>query len=129
MDHEIGMAVEDAGVDQPDRRHDQRELAPDGARGVVGVEGLGIVELQRGMHEHEQPAPRRLGPEGLQLGRVEEQAVDFRGDDHAREAQLHRAARQFPERVSAADGMHVGGADEAPGVAPPRLVRLVIDEA
>src|SRR6202043_3362588 len=62
---ELGMTVEHAGIDQPDGRHDQRELAADAARGVVGVELLGAIELERRVHEHEQPKLFNLVPERL----------------------------------------------------------------
>ena len=42
---QFGMAVEHAGIDQADGRHDQRELAADAARGVVGVELFGAIEF------------------------------------------------------------------------------------
>ena len=42
---QLRMAIEYAGIDQTDGRHDQRELAADAARGVVGVELLGAIEF------------------------------------------------------------------------------------
>ena len=77
------MTVEHAGIDQPDRRHDQGKLPADRACSVVAVELLRIVELERRMHEHEQAEPHDLGPERLEFRRIEEQPVHFRGDHHA----------------------------------------------
>src|SRR3981189_594748 len=71
VDREAGMAVEDAGIYHPERRHDQRKFAPDRARGVVAVELLREIELQRRMHEHEHAEPFRFAPERLVFGRIE----------------------------------------------------------
>ena len=72
---EVRMAVEHAGIDQPDRRHDQREFAADRARGVEAVELLRVVELERWVHEHEQAKLLRLGPERRVFGAIEKEPV------------------------------------------------------
>ena len=110
------MAVEHAGIDQPDRRHHQRELAADRARGVVAVELLGLVELERGMHEHEHVELRAFGPERLELGRIEIKVVGLRSDHHAGKAELVLAAGELAQRLGAAERIGVGGADEAAGI-------------
>ena len=100
---ELRMAVEHAGVDQADGRHHQREFAADRARGVVAVELLRIVELQRRMHEHEQAELLGLGPERLKRRIVDELAIHLRRDDYAGRAELLRAAVEFAERLRPAE--------------------------
>ena len=99
---EIGVAVEHAGIDQPDRRHDQREFAADRTRGVEAVELLRVVELERRMHEHEQAELFRLGPERLVFGVVEKEPVGLRRDHHALEAELVLAAVELLHGLGAA---------------------------
>src|SRR5258708_39577512 len=62
---EAGVAVEYPGIDQPDRRHDEGELAPDRTRRIVAVEGLREIELQRRMHEDEHAELFAFAPERL----------------------------------------------------------------
>src|SRR5215813_321533 len=98
MHGEVGVTIEHAGIDQPDGRHDQRELAPDRACRVVPVELLRVIELERRVHEHEHAEPGGLGPERLERRRIEEQAVGLRRDDHAVETELVATPREFAQR-------------------------------
>src|SRR5580693_6985034 len=107
------MAVEHAGIDQADRRHDQRKLAAHPARRVVGIELLRMIELKRGMHEYEHAELADLAPERFHAGIVDPLAVELGTDGHALEAKLVTAARKLLERLSAAERMRVRGADEA----------------
>src|SRR5262245_35088797 len=109
---EARMAVEHAGIDQAYRRHDQRELAADRARGVEAVELLRIVELERRMHKHEQAELFRLGPERLVFGIVEEQPVGLRRDYDALKAELVLAAGQLLHGLGPAMRVRMRGADE-----------------
>ena len=129
MHGQAGMAVEHAGIDQPDRRHDQREFAADAARGVVGVELLRVVEFERRMHEHEHAELLGLAPERFDRRIVDPFAVEFRADGHALEAELVAATRQLLERRGAAERMRVRGADEAARVVALGLFGLVVDKA
>ena len=114
VDRQLRVAIEHAGIDQPDRRHDQREFAADRARGVEAVELLRVVELERRMHEHEHPELRATSVQnGSNCGVVEKQTVGLRGDDDALEAELVLAAVELLERVGAAERVGVRGADEA----------------
>src|SRR2546421_567071 len=79
VDGKFGMTVEHAGIDQPDGRHNQRELASHRARRVVAVKLFGLVELQGGMHEYEQPEPFAFGPERLEFRRIEIEAAGLGG--------------------------------------------------
>src|SRR5579863_6854856 len=128
MHGQAGMAVEYAGIDQADRRHDQREFAADAARGVVGVELLRLIELERRMHEHEQAELLDLVPERLDRRIIDPLAVELRTDGHALETELVAAAGQFLERGGAAERVRVRGADEAARIVALGLFGLVIDE-
>src|SRR5215211_494150 len=129
MHGQLRMTIEHAGVDQPDRRHDQREFASDRARGVVAVELLRMVELERRVYEHEHAEAGGFGPERLELRRVEEQAFGFRRDDHAGKPELVAAAGELAGRGGAAERMRVRGADEAAGVVALGLARRIVAEA
>src|SRR5215471_3630082 len=82
------VSNEHAGIDQPDRRYDERELAADRARRVVAVEPKRMIELERRMHEHEHAELLALAPERLELGCVDEAPVLLRRDGDALEAEL-----------------------------------------
>src|SRR5215204_5359420 len=126
---EVGMSVEHAGIDQPDRRHDQREFASDRAGGVETIELLRIIQLQRRMDEHEHAETRDFGPERLELWVVEKQPVGLRGDHHALKSELVLTAVELLHGVRAAKRMCMSCADEAAGIILLCLLGLAVDEA
>src|SRR5262249_56337537 len=83
---------------------------------VIAVERLGLIELQRRVHENEQAEPRALGPEWLEFGRIEIKAVRLRRDHHAGKAEFVFAARQLAQSLCAPEGIGMRGADEATGI-------------
>src|SRR5262249_48623588 len=95
VDGQGRIAVEHAGVDQPDRGHHEGKFAADRTRHVVAVELPGLIELQRGVHENKQAEPRAFGPEWLEFVRIEIKAARLRGDYHAGKAEFVFAARQL----------------------------------
>src|SRR5258708_12736104 len=62
---EAGVTVEYPGIDQPDCRHDEGELAPDRTRHIVARLRFKKKKLQRRMHEHEHTAPLAYRPARL----------------------------------------------------------------
>ena len=80
------------------------------------------------MHEHEHAELADFVPERLDRRIVDPLAVEFRRDGDALVAELMPAARQFLERVGAAERVGVGGADEAAGIIALGLFRLVVDQ-
>ena len=78
LNGEIGMAIEHAGIDQPDRRHHQRKFPSYGPRRVVSVEFARIVQSQCRVHEHIHAEALCLGPEWLERWIVQEKTRRFR---------------------------------------------------
>ena len=68
------------------------------------------------MDEDVEPEPGRLGPERVELRRIEPDPVELGGDDDAREAELVGAARELSHCVGPAERMGMRGADEAAGI-------------
>ena len=129
VNDQVGVTVEHPRIDQPDRRHHQRELAADRARGVVAVELLGLIELERGVHEHEQSELRAFRPERLEFRRIEIEIGGLRGYHHARKAELVLAAGKLAKGFGAAERVGVRGADEAAGIVAFGLLGALVAQA
>ena len=80
------------------------------------------------MNENEQTELCRFRPERFEFRRIDKQAVDLGGDDHARKTKFVRASRQFLESRRSAQRMHMRGADEPSRIIAFGLLRLVVDE-
>src|ERR1051325_3438012 len=127
MHGERGMAVEQAGIDEPDRGHDQGEFPPHRAGCVVTIELLGLIELERWVDEDEHVELADFLPEWVKRRIVDEFALELGGDHNALEAELMATAGKFFERCGTAERMGVRGADEAPPIIALGLRRPVID--
>ena len=129
MNREIGMAVEYAGVDQPYCRHHQGKFATDRARGVIAIELLGLFELERGVHEHEEAKAGAFGPKRLEFGRVQIKIVGFRRYHHTGKTELVLAPGELPQCVGSAERIGMRSPDEPAGIIAFSLLRGLITQA
>src|SRR5262249_26978397 len=116
LDLECGQLVEEAAVDEADRRHHQRELPAEHAAEIVGIEQRPGDDLRQRMDEHIESKIGSRTPEWPQRLRIEGLALQLRADDHAREAELDRAAFELGGRLVGLQGGHVGQRNEPTGM-------------
>src|SRR5262245_19640281 len=128
LDLQRRQLVEEPAVDDPDRRHHERELPAEHAAEVVGVELRPGNDLRQRMDEHIKPEIAGRTPERPQRFGIERLTLQLRADDNPRKAELDRTALELGGGLAGLQGGNMGKRNEPAGMIVDRLPHAIVDQ-
>ena len=123
---ELGMAVEHAGIDQADRRHDQREFAADRTCRIEAIELLRIFNFSAGWTNTNMPSRATSVQNGSNSGHQETGPSVSEVITTPSKSKLVLAAVELAHCLRAAERVRMCRADEAAGIILLGLLGLAV---